>query len=260
MLCERCHKKEACLHATKIENHEVKHLHLCEDCARAAGFDMETGMVNLQKLAQRWGAALAGRGAGREAGRGEAAEGGMGVCPQCGMEADELEGGRPLAGCPRCYEVFPEVLQGRLREMQEGLRVPVEWASEADERREALAATAASASLLRGLPDEATGEDPAFAARGVPERSGTGAAARPGPAGGSAGSGGASDGNAEGAERNGAAHPEGRRGSVRRSGARSVREERRHLEAALEEAVRAERYEEAVRLRDRLKALEGGTE
>ena len=156
MLCECCHKKEACLHATKIENREVKHLHLCEDCARAAGFDMETGMVDLQKLATRWSAAA--EAVARRAAEEAAAV--TGVCPQCGTESNELKGPHPEAGCPRCYEVFPEELQPVLRAMQGGLRVPPQWPSEAAERRAALEAAEASVSLYRGLADEATGEDP----------------------------------------------------------------------------------------------------
>ncbi len=252
MLCQCCHKKEACLHATKIENHEVKHLHLCEDCARAAGFDMETGMVDLQKLTQRWAAAAALR-------RRPEAEGVTGVCPQCGTESNEVNGKHPSAGCPRCYEVFPEELQRALREAQGGLRVPPQWAPEAEERRAALEAAQTSASLLRGLADEATGEDPAFAAAGVPKRSGVpaGAARPPAARESAAKSSGVPD---PSAERHEEVHREGRRAPARRSGARSAREERRRLEAALEEAVRAEKYEEAAKLRDRLKELEGGAE
>lgn len=256
MLCQCCHKKEACLHATKIENREVKHLHLCEDCARAAGFDMETGMVDLQKLTQRWAAAAALR-------RRPEAEGVTGVCPQCGTESNEVNGKHPAAGCPRCYEVFPEELQRALREAQGGLRVPPRWASEAEARQAALEAARASASLLRGLADEATGEDPAFVAAGMPKRSGVPAGeARPPAARESAAQASeAPDAPPEApAARHEEHHREGRRGAARRSGARSAREERRRLEAALEEAVRAENYEEAAKLRDRLKELEGGAE
>lgn len=269
MLCEYCHKKEACLHATKIENHQIKHLHLCEDCARAAGFDLETGMVDLQKLTSRWGAD------GTLHGRGE--ETVTGVCPQCGTESSELQKGHPWPGCPRCYEVFPEELLGALKEFQGGLRAPVEWISDYRERLISLEQAEDSASLFTGLADEATGEDPAFEKAGVPERSGS--PARPGRRGGVARDGEAAD-AAESAEEPTAEHEEvhgdgaaegdaardggrrregGRRGAGRRSGGRA-RDERRKLEAALEEAIREERYEEAAELRDRLKELEGGTE
>ena len=44
MLCEQCHKKEANVHLTQVIDGVVKKLHLCEECAAQAGFDLEQSL------------------------------------------------------------------------------------------------------------------------------------------------------------------------------------------------------------------------
>ena len=41
MQCDSCGKKEATVHLTEIVNEKVTKLHLCEDCAKAKGAEME---------------------------------------------------------------------------------------------------------------------------------------------------------------------------------------------------------------------------
>ena len=41
MLCDVCGKKEATVHLTEIINNNVTKLHICEDCAKEKGAEME---------------------------------------------------------------------------------------------------------------------------------------------------------------------------------------------------------------------------
>ena len=41
MLCDMCKKKEATVHFTEIINEEVTELHMCEECAKTKGQDMQ---------------------------------------------------------------------------------------------------------------------------------------------------------------------------------------------------------------------------
>ena len=41
MLCDVCHKKEATVHLTEIVNEKMTKLHLCEECAKEKGAEME---------------------------------------------------------------------------------------------------------------------------------------------------------------------------------------------------------------------------
>ena len=41
MLCNICHKNEATVHLTEIIDNQITELHLCEECARQKGAQME---------------------------------------------------------------------------------------------------------------------------------------------------------------------------------------------------------------------------
>ncbi len=41
MLCNICHKKEATVHLTEIINDQITELHLCEQCAKEKGSEVE---------------------------------------------------------------------------------------------------------------------------------------------------------------------------------------------------------------------------
>lgn len=109
MLCCVCKEKEATVHLTQIAGDKMQKVDLCEDCAKQKGVNDPTGF-SLADL-------LLGLGASQEM---EQATGGADLkCPHCGFtQADFKKTGR--LGCPDCYEVFAEGLEGLLKSMHKG--------------------------------------------------------------------------------------------------------------------------------------------
>jgi protein arginine kinase activator len=109
MLCCVCKEKEATVHLTQIAGDKMQKVDLCEDCAKQKGVNDPTGF-SLADL-------LLGLGASQEM---EQAAGGADLkCPHCGFtQADFKKSGR--LGCPDCYEVFAEGLEGLLKSMHKG--------------------------------------------------------------------------------------------------------------------------------------------
>ena len=99
MLCEICGKKEATVHLTEIVNDKMTKLHLCEDCAKEKGSEMEEhfGLNDLL-------AGLADLGATIEP---EMME--MIKCPSCGFTYQDFKKVGRL-GCGECYEAFKKHL------------------------------------------------------------------------------------------------------------------------------------------------------
>lgn len=111
MLCNVCKENEATVHLTQMIEGKIKKVDLCETCSKSKGVDDPTGF-SLADL-------LLGLGAAQES---EPAVAGSDLsCPQCGhTQADFKKSGR--LGCPRCYEVFREGLEGLLKSMHKGTK------------------------------------------------------------------------------------------------------------------------------------------
>jgi len=99
MLCDICNKNEATVHLTEIVNDQVTKLHLCEECAREKGAEMEEhfGLNDLL-------AGLADLGANLEP---EVAD--IVKCPNCGLTYQNFRKIGRL-GCSECYEAFKKQL------------------------------------------------------------------------------------------------------------------------------------------------------
>jgi protein arginine kinase activator len=94
MLCEHCNERESTVHLTQVVDGSVKKLHLCEDCAKEAGFDLQ-GPVSITDI-------LLGMG-GEEPVSAVAER----SCPVCHLRrADFKKMGR--LGCPACYDAFAD--------------------------------------------------------------------------------------------------------------------------------------------------------
>src|SRR3990167_6740365 len=95
MLCDICHKNEATVHLTEIINDQMTKLHLCEECAKEKGAEMEEhfGLSDLL-------AGLSDVGPVPEPEVVEAAK-----CPNCGFTYKNFSKMGRL-GCGDCYEVF----------------------------------------------------------------------------------------------------------------------------------------------------------
>jgi protein arginine kinase activator len=102
MLCDICGKKEATVHLTEIINEQMSKLHLCEECAKDKGAEMEEhfGLNDLL-------AGLAGLGASITSGPGVQSTKAVESikCPGCSFTYQNFTKiGR--FGCGECYDAF----------------------------------------------------------------------------------------------------------------------------------------------------------
>ena len=104
MFCEICGKKEATVHLTEIVNDKVTKLHLCEDCAKEKGSEMEEhfGLNDLL-------AGLADLGASVEPDVLDTIK-----CPSCGFTYRDFKKIGRL-GCGNCYDAFKKHLAPLLK-------------------------------------------------------------------------------------------------------------------------------------------------
>ncbi|MFH1995552.1 MAG: UvrB/UvrC motif-containing protein [Candidatus Omnitrophota bacterium] len=95
MQCDICGKSDATVHLTEIVNEEVTKLHLCEECARKKGAEMEEhfGLSDLL-------AGLADLGTDLEPTAIKTAK-----CDECGLTYENFRKMGKL-GCGVCYEAF----------------------------------------------------------------------------------------------------------------------------------------------------------
>lgn len=106
MTCEICKAQEATVHLTQVMDGAVKKLHMCEDCARKGGINIENP-VSISDLLL---------GLGKEA-QGEVEPGPPDrVCPVCHLRQAEFRKTGRL-GCPDCYTAFAAELAPLLRQM-----------------------------------------------------------------------------------------------------------------------------------------------
>ncbi len=111
MLCQFCKKEEATVHYTEVINNKVKKSHLCENCAKQKGMDIE--------LPFSFGDIIKAISKGIEGLEHIDAKhlSGDAICPECGLEIRELiEQGK--MGCAQCYEAFEEVLSDIIQDVQ----------------------------------------------------------------------------------------------------------------------------------------------
>jgi len=111
MQCCVCKEKPATVHLTQIVGEKMQKLDLCEDCAKAKGFNDPTSFAMADLML--------GLGASQEL---DASAAGTEIkCPRCGFsQADFKKSGR--LGCPECYQTFAEGLAGLLKTMHKGTR------------------------------------------------------------------------------------------------------------------------------------------
>ncbi len=99
MICDVCGKADATVHLTEIVDNKITKLHICEECARKKGAEMEEhfGLSDLLAgLADFETKAAPKRNVNKK-------------CPSCGMVYDDFKKTGRL-GCGKCYEVFNDSL------------------------------------------------------------------------------------------------------------------------------------------------------
>ena len=99
MLCDICGKREATVHLTEIINNQMTKLHLCEECAKEKGAEMEEhfGLANLLAGLVDLGQPL-----------GTVKEKKL-QCPSCGLTYTDFKK-LGKVGCGQCYETFKTYL------------------------------------------------------------------------------------------------------------------------------------------------------
>ncbi len=129
MLCDICHKNDATVHLTEIIDNQITELHLCEECARQKGAQMEQhfGLADLL-------AGLADLGQQFEVAGKTGAK-----CPNCGLTYQDFRRIGRL-GCSECYQAFKDslgILLKRIHGSTQHLgRVPVKKAVPARKKSE----------------------------------------------------------------------------------------------------------------------------
>lgn len=107
MQCDHCGNDQAAIQLTKVENNEMRVLHLCEGCAAAQGVETGTPAASAPLVDF-----LAQIGKGTEITA-------AGACPSCGLTAGQLKQVGRL-GCATCYSHFDQHLRGLLRRLHGG--------------------------------------------------------------------------------------------------------------------------------------------
>ncbi len=111
MLCEKCQKKPATVHLTKIVNGTKTETNLCEVCAHAEntlGFVLKPDWMLQNIFADLFNQSIAGNQALSDTGAKPIR------CEQCGFTETQFSKVGKL-GCPKCYTVFENKLDPVLR-------------------------------------------------------------------------------------------------------------------------------------------------
>ena len=115
MICEKCQRRPAIYHMTRIvDGDTVEQVHLCEQCAAEQG-ELVLPAADPHFL-QQFLASLMGV-TGGEAGAGQTATATTARCPRCGLAYAEF-GKTGLLGCPECYDAFSEQLEPLVHRIQ----------------------------------------------------------------------------------------------------------------------------------------------
>jgi len=111
MQCQSCHKNEATIHLTEINDGVRSEAHLCESCAQKQGIAIKS-QIPLNELLS---SLLASQPEEEEIGSSLNQR----CCPECGITLEQFrkEG---LLGCPYDYEIFEKPLLSLIEKTQNG--------------------------------------------------------------------------------------------------------------------------------------------
>ncbi len=111
MLCDRCHKREACVHIQEVRTDGKRSLNLCAACALEQYSDKDRKLQDflgvLTAISRQLGAADGEPGAAQP----ELS------CTTCGKSLSELKKGWVL-GCDSCVSAFREQLREQIAKLQ----------------------------------------------------------------------------------------------------------------------------------------------
>ena len=128
MLCDICKKNEATIHIKEIhQGGKIVSVNLCEECAKkkeksgvlgAFGFNLSDVLFNAAGMAQAAVNAAVGKDNGTNCGDLSPEELDL-TCQACGWKAADLCNTGHL-GCPECYKVFAQLVEGAISRVQRG--------------------------------------------------------------------------------------------------------------------------------------------
>lgn len=112
MQCQSCHKNEATVHLTEINDGVRTETHLCEQCAQEEGVAVKS-QIPLNELLS---SLLAAQPSDTDVG-GEAEE--KNSCPNCGFTLERFRK-EAVLGCPHDYEIFERSLLPLIEKAHDG--------------------------------------------------------------------------------------------------------------------------------------------
>ena len=116
MLCDKCKKNEATVHIKEFHNGKCTNFHLCEQCAKESGqdvnipgigFNLAEVLLNVNKLSEDIHA-----GSDRE--KNEV------FCPVCHWTTAKIRQNDGKVGCPACYHTFDKLIKEAVSQVQRG--------------------------------------------------------------------------------------------------------------------------------------------
>jgi protein arginine kinase activator len=112
MQCQSCHKNDATVHLTEINDGVRTETHLCEQCAQEEGVAVKS-QIPLNELLSSLLAAQPEDAEGFGEGDQER------TCPNCGLTLDRFRK-EALLGCPHDYDVFEKSLLPLIEKAHDG--------------------------------------------------------------------------------------------------------------------------------------------
>lgn len=119
MLCDKCKKNEATVHIKEFHNGKCTDLHLCNDCAGAAGqdiggaqeigFNLAEVLFNVNQIAEKISASDRKKTPAEKK-----------SCPVCSWTADDIRHHDGKVGCPECYKTFQNLIKQAIAQVQRG--------------------------------------------------------------------------------------------------------------------------------------------
>ena len=106
MLCERCQKRQASMHITKIVNGQKQEQHLCEECAKESEmlvFAVTPHVFTVQDFLKGMFHPVSHQEPKSAV-----------ACPECGMTYQDFSRSGKI-GCGTCYKVFAQDLEPVIR-------------------------------------------------------------------------------------------------------------------------------------------------
>lgn len=111
MICERCGKKEASVHLTRIINGEKEEIHLCEECARKSSKFNPDDNLSFQSLLS---GILNQNFSDKNSPTLNNSQSKTLVCKNCGLSYREFTE-KGFFGCQKCYQTFADKLSPLLK-------------------------------------------------------------------------------------------------------------------------------------------------